>query len=145
MTEPAVPDLTRYFGKDVHLDAHMLLAINKRTPTWVATLSLLAQAILLIADKSFGDDCGAVALALVLILMFWPANELLLHDSPLRRFLGKCVWAFAVVVVPIVLVLRNKGDVAVVWARIQGLQFTTQCIILVGVTSLGLAPVALNK
>ena len=92
-------------------EKHRALAqeIKKRTPWFVVLTILVAQAVVAIADKSFrGQDLPTVAVTLVLILLFFLANELIVRDQVALRALGFIVWFVAVMALPF-FVLLDRG------------------------------------
>ena len=81
--------------------AELLEKIRKRTPWFVVLMLLLSQAALAIADKSFkGNELPTVAVTLILILLFFIANEFMVSDSKTFKVLGFVLWFVAITALP---------------------------------------------
>ena len=81
--------------------AELLKQIRQRTPGFVALTLLISQAALTIADKSFeGKELPTVAVTLVLILLFFIANEFMVRDPRTFQALGFILWFAAVLALP---------------------------------------------
>ena len=94
-------------------EKHRALAseIKKRTPWFMVLTLLVAQAVVAIADKSFqGQELPTVAVTLVLILLFFLANELITRDKSVLRVIGFFVWFVAVLALPFFVLLDRGFD-----------------------------------
>ena len=94
-------------------EKHRALAseIKKRTPWFIVLTLLVAQAVVAIADKSFqGRELPTVAVTLVLILLFFLANELITRDKSVLRVIGFFVWFVAVLALPFFVLLDRGFD-----------------------------------
>ena len=94
-------------------EKHRALAseIKKRTPWFIVLTLLVAQAVVAIADKSFqGRELPTVAVTLVLILLFFLANELITRDKSILRVIGFFVWLVAVLALPFFVLLDRGFD-----------------------------------
>jgi len=81
--------------------AELLAKIRERTPWFVVLMLLLSQAALAIADKSFkGNELPTVAVTLILILLFFIANEFMVSDSKTFKVLGFVLWFVAITALP---------------------------------------------
>ena len=82
--------------------AELLSQLQKRTPWFVVLALLVSQATLAIADKSFdGEELPTVAVTLVLILLFFLANEFIVREQLPLRILGFVLWFTAVIALPL--------------------------------------------
>lgn len=82
--------------------AELLRELQKRTPWFVVLALLVSQAVLAIADKSFqGKELPTVAVTLVLILLFFLANEFIVREQLLLRILGFVLWFAAILALPL--------------------------------------------
>lgn len=76
-------------------------AMKKRTPWFVVLTALVAQAVVAVADKSFqGQAFPTIAITLVLIILFFLANELISQDRLELRVAGFGLWFLAVLTLP---------------------------------------------
>ncbi|HSI45114.1 MAG TPA: hypothetical protein VK950_02965 [Methylophilus sp.] len=92
--------------------------LRKRTPWFVVLTLLVAQAVVAIADKSFqGQELPTVAVTLVLILLFFLANELITRDQLPLRATGLLVWFIAVLALPFFVLLDRKFDWQVLYQQ----------------------------
>lgn len=88
----------------------LLAKLQKRTPTFVAISIVVAEATMLIADKSFqGETLPTVTVSLVMLVLFWIGNELMVSDSRPKFFVGLAVWGLAVASLPVAATLHRKG------------------------------------
>ena len=94
-------------------EKHRALAseIKKRTPWFMVLTLLVAQAVVAIADKSFqGQELPTVAVTLVLILLFFLANELITRDKSVLRVIGFLLWFVAILALPFFVLLDRGFD-----------------------------------
>ena len=94
-------------------EKHRALAseIKKRTPWFMVLTLLVAQAVVAIADKSFqGQELPTVAVILVLILLFFLANELITRDKSVLRVIGFLLWFVAILALPFFVLLDRGFD-----------------------------------
>src|SRR5437899_33401 len=89
--------------------AEVMQELQKRTPWFLALVLLVSQAVLAIADKSFhGQELPTVAVTLILILLFFLANEFIVRDQLPLRILGFVLWLAAIMALPL-LVWADRG------------------------------------
>ena len=94
-------------------EKHRALAseIKKRTPWFMVLTLLVAQAVVAIADKSFqGQELPTVAVTLVLVLLFFLANELITRDKSVLRVIGFLLWFVAILALPFFVLLDRGFD-----------------------------------
>lgn len=86
-------------------------ALKQRTPFAVVLTALIAQAMLAIADKSFkGETPITLAITLVLIMLFYVANELIARDELALRIAGFGVWLLSVLTLPFFVLAHRDFD-----------------------------------
>ena len=101
-------------------EKHRALAqqLKKRTPWFIALTVLVAQAVVAIADKSFqGQELPTVAVTLVLILLFFLANELITGEQVMLRALGFVLWFVALATLPFFVALDRGFDWALLYKQ----------------------------
>ena len=98
----------------------LLRALKKRTPWFVVLTLLVSQAVLVIADKSFqGQELPTVAVTLVLILLFFLANEFIVREHLMFRVLGFVLWFAAVLALPFFVWADRGFDTSAVLTQID--------------------------
>lgn len=123
----------------------LLRKLNKRAPTFATSAALVATLVLLLADKSFkGETIPTICVGIVLVLLFWLANELLVDETRLRNILGVGLWATGLVFLPVAIYFHRSRNMEVILQDISGLGIAT--ISLLGLTFLVacFAPVVLK-
>ena len=103
-------------------EKHRALAsqIRKRTPWFMVLTLLVAQAVVAIADKSFqGQELPTVAVTLVLILLFFLANELVTSEERALRIIGFIVWFIAVLALPFFVLLDREFNWPLLYKQVM--------------------------
>lgn len=115
--------------------------LKKRTPWFMVLTTLVAQAVLAIADKSFGDDdLETVAVTLLLILLFFLANELITREEKWLRCVGFAVWFLAVVALPFFVLLDRKFNWPLLYQQALAVPFSYKAIYTLAAMVFLLAP-----
>lgn len=97
-------------------------AMKKRTPWFVVLTALVAQAVVAIADKSFqGQTFPTIAITLVLIILFFLANELITRDRLALRVAGFALWFIAVLTLPFFVLADRDFNWAVLHQEAMGI------------------------
>ena len=116
--------VTWMMGKFADLyEKHRALAqlLKKRTPWFIALTVLVSQAVVAIADKSFqGQELPTVAVTLVLILLFFLANELITGGQVMLRALGFVLWFVALATLPFFVALDRGFDWGLLYKQALG-------------------------
>jgi hypothetical protein len=130
--------------EDLRRDHQELL--NKavlRVPPFAVGMLLIAQAVVYLADKSFERNVGVtVSLTLVLIVVFWLANELATRTSAPQRRLGICLWVAAVLLLPVMIIIDRNGDLSLVWQQFRSLSLQVKSVAILTLIAALLAPYA---
>lgn len=102
--------------------AQLLGEFKKRTPWFVVLVLLISQAVLVIADKSFkGEELPTVAVTLVLIILFFLANELIVKKNVWLKTLGFTLWFLAIVALPLLVWAHRDFNTAEIVALIAAI------------------------
>lgn len=119
--------------------------IRDRGPAFAAGALLLAQGIVMIADKSFGENrTRAMLVSLVLLLVFGVANELILTPSRATSLSGFALWAVGVLYLPAAILFLERwtwGEALVRLRELGTLTVATGGLVLI---SLALLPVLIK-
>lgn len=96
------------------VDADLMRQLKKGSPSFIVATALIADCVLAITDKSFGNPVIILCVTVVLILLFGISNYLFIEsESLISRIIGWGLWLFALVIVPLTVML-SKG-----WSPIQ--------------------------
>lgn len=129
-----------------HSHARTLNMLNKRTPTFATSATLIAALVLLLADKSFnGETVPTVCVGVVLTVLFWIANELLIANSRPRRILGTVLWTLSIALLPTIIYLHRASDVERIIQDINSLSVTAISLLCLAFLVAFFAPIALKR
>jgi hypothetical protein len=85
--------------------------LAKRAPWFLVLTTLGAQVVLAVADKSFqGKELITVAVSLILIVLFYLANDLITRKQRWLRWIGFLVWLLTVLALPFFVLFDRKFD-----------------------------------
>jgi hypothetical protein len=120
--------------------------LGQRRPAFVSTATIVAAMVTLLSDKAFGEEnVPAVCVGIVLILLFWVANELLVAGTQVRFIFGIAVWFFGVVLTPIVMLIQQHGDVSALVHSILRLNLGMMAMVIASVVLACVAPLTLRN
>jgi hypothetical protein len=121
--------------------------VNKvalRAPPFAVGILLITQAVLYLADKSFEKDVATtVCVTLVLIIVFWLANELAAREDTRQRIVGTLVWVGGILFLPLMILLHENCDFRKVWGDFQSMPLGVECVAVLTFVAALLAPYAL--
>jgi hypothetical protein len=84
--------------------------VRQKAPALGATLLLLGNVVLIVADKSFdGDDVATVVVSLSLLTVFWISNYLVDLDKTHTKIIGTILWLLSALVYLPVAVMVHRG------------------------------------
>lgn len=122
-----IVDLQRSYSEE-------LQQIRKRTPVIAAGLVLIADAALLIADKSFGEDTLAVVIvSLLMLIIFFVANILATADKKFERIAGILFYVLGIVILPLFAFWTQNWDIELLITLITKLDILTIIVLLLSV------------
>jgi hypothetical protein len=111
--------------------SELLKKMGRRTPAFTATVGLITEAVKLVGDKSFeGDAVHALTISLLLIILFWVANQLAVAEERWKRIFGVVVWFATIAFVPLALMLHHDWNVTVLLEALNHhLEFGTKLVL----------------
>jgi hypothetical protein len=120
--------------------------LRRRAPAFIVTLTIVSQAILILADKSFsGDVLTTVLVSILLLLLFWLAIELTANSRKLCRLLGYILYAFGILYLPFAIFLYHGLSIQEVWLWFSGLELRTILIMILTLVLLVFLPVVTQR
>ncbi len=116
----------------------LITYVRRRVPTFIAAALVITEAAMIIADKAFkSETLPTVTVSLLLLVLFWVANEFMTSGSTFRRGIGIALWIFAILFLPLAVFLHRKGDWSAIKAEIESIQFGHfWALVLIGVLML---------
>lgn len=100
-------------------DAEILRELKRQSPSFLVATALIADCVLAITDKSFGNPAVIVCVTMVLIILFGIANHLFVRfDSSLAKVLGWALWVTALLIVPLAVLLSYRWTIGQLVAAI---------------------------
>jgi hypothetical protein len=123
LLDAKIIDLERRFSEE-------LRKIRKNTPTFVAGLVIIANATLLIADKSFsGDTLVTISVSLLMLLIFSIANILATHSKTLERIIGYFLYSLGIVILPIFALVYHNWEIVSAVRVLAALDLSTKLVL----------------
>ena len=100
---------------------------KQRTPTFVAVLLFVSEAIVIIADKSFeGNTVATLTVSFVMLLGFTLANELMAKAGRLLRITGLALWFLILAFLPCVVMINRSWGVRQLGSYLWSLPMATK-------------------
>ena len=121
----------------------ILQKLQERTPPLLVAATLITQAVMAIADKAFGDNpVIVVVVTILLIILFWIANEFMLRDALVMRLAGWSVWGFAILALPTLVALFHRWSIHELWTEVSKLSTGTLIVFALSIPVVILLPLA---
>jgi len=127
---------------------HVKLAreLSKRFSPAIAMIALVIQAVLVIAGEAFKDKSALmVSVTLLLIILFFCANELLIKDSKPLRAAGWAIWIFAICALPFYIWMDRGFDIRIVLSELHKIDLSLKIALGLGIPVLFVVPFALTR
>lgn len=88
----------------------IIVHVKERVPAVAASVALLAEGYSLITDKAFGgDDQSAIVVGLVLLIVFWLANECIVAREHTIQWLGHGLWVIGLLALPAFVLVHTNS------------------------------------
>ena len=120
--------------------------IKRRSAPAIAMVVLVTEVVLIIASDSFpGNTSLKISVTLLLMILFFCANELLLKESRLQRGMGWFIWLFAIFALPFFVWMDRHFDVQKIISDLIGMELQSKIAIGISIPLLFVLPFVTSR
>lgn len=118
-------------------------SMNKRVTSYITTTVLIADAILIITDKSFkGEILPTILVSLFLLIFFWIANELMITEEKPKKRLGVLIWIIGLILLPTLAYVFDPDNFI---ESLKAISLSNKIVIAFTLIGFIFIPIAVNK